>query len=275
MAKISSLCIIDSTCDRPWEVAVRPFPVTNRIYYVGGKWVGAYLVDTGDGLILLDTTTAETSYQLVDAIYRLGYKPEDIKHILLSHAHIDHDGAAKMMRELTGVPIWLSAEDDAFRRTEGSQYVGLTLNFKAYDYEVDYHYNDAEPICLGDVEIRTRLTPGHTPGTTTFFITHPDEQGNPVVAAMHGGVGVLTMSDEILDKAGLPRSQRRRFIDDCDDMMDLKVDVCLASHPAHGALFETLEKVQKGEASFRNPKAWKEFLVSRSKFARDMEDGSK
>ena len=271
MAMISSTNVIDSTCDRPWEVSVAPFAMTEQIYYVGGRWVGAYLIDTGEGLILLDTTTAETAYQVVDSIYRLGFKPDDVKHILLSHAHIDHEGAARFLHEMTGAPIWLSKEDDAFRKTEGIKYIGLELHFKTYEYEVNRHYDDDMPIQLGNVTVKTMLTPGHTPGTTTFFITHPDKYGKPVVAAMHGGVGVLTMSNEILDKAGLPRSQRRRFIDDCDKMMDMHVDVCLPSHPAHGALFETYEKVKADEASFVNPQAWKEFLVSRSKFARDME----
>lgn len=272
MAKISSMNIIESTCDRPWEVAVEPFKITDQLYYIGNAWVGAYLVDTGEGLILLDTTTAETAYQVIDSIYYLGFRPRDIKLILLSHAHIDHDGAARFLKELTQAKLYLSAEDDAFRRTEAASFVGLDLKFKPYDYEVDAHYSDDTPIKLGNVEIATRLTPGHTPGTTSFFIKAPDNDGKPLVAAMHGGVGVLTMSDEAFQKSGLSPELRRRFIQDCDRLKDIHVDICLPSHPAHGRLFEMRDKGWTEGNPFVDQNAWPQFLESRVKFARDMEE---
>ncbi|MGD8399469.1 MAG: hypothetical protein PVH64_00820 [Bacillota bacterium] len=43
-------------CERPWEVAIEPFKVTPHTYYIGNSWVGAYLIDTSEGLILIDTT---------------------------------------------------------------------------------------------------------------------------------------------------------------------------------------------------------------------------
>ena len=216
MAAVSSLNIIESTCLAPWEVQAEPFAVTEQIFYIGNKWVGAYLIDTGDGLIVLDTTTAETAYLLIDSIYRLGYDPKDIKMILLSHAHVDHFGAARFLKELSGAKIWLSREDEAFRHTEGgAELGGLTVPFREYDFETDCFYSDDTPVRLGNVEIGTRLTPGHTPGVTSFFIRTENEKEGKLTAAMHGGVGVLTMSNESLDRARLPHSLRRKFIDDC------------------------------------------------------------
>ena len=88
---------------RPWELAIKPFQVAPQTWYVAGQtWVGCYLIDTGDGLILIDTAIAESAYMLVDSIYRLGYRPEQIKKILISHAHFDHCGAAAIMKKLTG-----------------------------------------------------------------------------------------------------------------------------------------------------------------------------
>ena len=59
----------------PWNLAVEPFKVAPRIYYVGNVWVGAYLIDTEEGLILLDASVFETAYQLIDSIYQLGFNP--------------------------------------------------------------------------------------------------------------------------------------------------------------------------------------------------------
>lgn len=274
MAKISSINIIDSTCNRPWEVAVKPFRVSDQIYYVGNAWVGAYLIDTTEGLILLDTTTAETAYLLIDSIYQLGYDPRDIKLILVSHAHIDHDGAASLIQGLSGAPIYLSAEDDAFRFTEASKCVGLNFDFKPYPYEVQAYYSDDAPIVLGNVEIRTKLTPGHTPGTTSFFIKAPDKDGNMIVSAMHGGVGVLTMSDEIFRQSGLSPELRRQFIRDCKTLEQEHVDICLPSHPAHAPFFVHCSESWENGNPFIDQCAWVNFLRDRVRYAEDMENSS-
>ena len=99
----------------PWKLAVAPFQVSPRTWYVSGQsWVGAYLIDTGAGCILLDTAIPESLYLLVDSIYRTGHQLSDIKMILLSHAHFDHIGAAEALRKLTGAKVYMSREDTRF-----------------------------------------------------------------------------------------------------------------------------------------------------------------
>ena len=64
------------TAHEPWALQVAPFRVGPRAYYVGNKWVGAYLIDCKEGLILIDTMTSETVYLLFEAIRTLGFAPE-------------------------------------------------------------------------------------------------------------------------------------------------------------------------------------------------------
>lgn len=274
MAKITSTNIIASTSNRPWEVAVEPFPITDQIDYVGNVWVGAYLINTGDGLILLDTTTAETSYLLLNSIYRLGYRPEQIKLILLSHAHVDHFGSARFMKELSHAKLYLSKEDELFRHDPKASSVGRIpgIDFREYDFDVDEYYDDFMPITLGNVQIQTMLTPGHTPGTVSFFIKAPDKTGKMLTAAMHGGVGVLTMSDEAFRQSGLSPKLRRQFIRDCERLKSIHVDICLPSHPAHAPLFEMRDKGWEDGNPFIDETCWEWFLESRVKFAREMEE---
>lgn len=100
---------------RPWTLAVEPFQVAPHTWYVAGQtWVGCYLIDTGAGLILIDTAIPESLYLLVDSIYKIGFNPRDIKRILISHAHFDHMGAAGAMKELTGAELYMSKEDTKF-----------------------------------------------------------------------------------------------------------------------------------------------------------------
>lgn len=273
MPAISSTDVIVATGDAPWKVALTPFKVTDQIYYIGNVWVGAYLIDTGEGLILLDTMCAETSYLMVDAIYRLGYRPEQIKYILLSHAHIDHAGGAQQLKQMTGAKIFLSAEDDAFRKNDralnAEAAMPAEVSFRTYPYEADCHYDDRRPIRLGNVRIDTRLTPGHTPGVTTFLIHVHKPDGREVTAAMHGGVGVLTMTDTYFAQTGLSSSLRDRFIADCIKMADLQVDVCLPSHPAHypGNFFELCKSLPDNPNALTDPTAWRRFLTERATLA--------
>lgn len=83
--------------------------------------------------------------------------------------------------------------------------------FAIVPYETDCFYEDETPIVMGDVVIRTRLSAGHTPGTTSFFVETKDEEGKTVVWGMHGGVGINTMNTDYLKKVRLPCPSRRIF----------------------------------------------------------------
>lgn len=146
------------------------FQVAPHTWYVAGQtWVGCYLIDTGDGLILIDTAIPESLYMLVDSIYKIGYRPADIKKILISHAHFDHMGAAGAMKELTGAELYMSREDTKFMEDCPEETLVLDKDSHPQTFTVDRYYSDDEPIVMGDVTIRTMLTPGHTIGCTSFF----------------------------------------------------------------------------------------------------------
>lgn len=86
--------------------------------------------------------------------------------------------------------------------------------------------------------IRTRLSAGHTPGTTSFFISVKDEAGNPLTWGMHGGVGINTMNTDYLNKVHLPLSLQDTFLKGCGDMKSIHVDICTPSHPSHSDMME-------------------------------------
>ena len=148
---------------------------------------------------------------------------------------------------------------------------------REYPFDVDQHFSDNEPIVLGNVTIRTKLTPGHTPGVTTFYITAEQSNGETLTAAMYGGVGVLTMQDSYFEEAGQPASLRTRFIADCKAMKSDEVDICLASHPAHypGQFFDIPSKGWANGNPFIDRSAWASFLDTRRQFAEKLEAQSK
>ena len=75
MVKVTPKNIVDEARDMPWKVAIEPFRVAPRVYYVGNVWVGSFLVDTEEGLAIIDTTVMEDLYLLLESIRKLGFDP--------------------------------------------------------------------------------------------------------------------------------------------------------------------------------------------------------
>ena len=103
----------DKMLCHPYWMAEPPFRIWGNLYFVGNSWCSSHLIDTGDGLILLDTPCLAELPYLLDSIWSVGFNPREIRMILISHAHHDHYGAASALRHITGAKICLSAVDAA------------------------------------------------------------------------------------------------------------------------------------------------------------------
>jgi metallo-beta-lactamase class B len=80
----------------PYRYAVKPFCIYGNLFFVGNSDVSAHLIDTGDGLILIDTTYPTTAAMLIQSIWEVGFNPKDIKYIIHTHGHYDHFGATEL-----------------------------------------------------------------------------------------------------------------------------------------------------------------------------------
>lgn len=250
----------------PWEIAVKPFQVAPQTWYVSGQtWVGCYLIDTGDGLILIDTAIPESLYLMVDSICQLGFKLTDIKKILLSHAHFDHCGAAAAMKKLTGAELYMSREDTEFYKACPEETLVLDPDSHPQHFEVDKYYSDDEPITLGNVSIRTILTPGHTIGCTSFLweVKNP-ANGETYVVGMHGGVGANTMNDDYYSTSKyLTPDLRDRFINDADKLKKIHVDIALPSHPNQIEIVDRAGQYTDESQPYLDDTIWADFIDER------------
>lgn len=251
---------------RPWTLSIEPFQVAPLVWYVAGQtWVGCYLIDTGDGLILIDTAIPESLYMLVDSIYKLGYKPTDIKKILISHAHFDHCGGAKAMKELTGADLYMSKEDTAFMNECPEETMVLDTQSHPQMFEVDKFYSDDEPVTLGNISIQTMLTPGHTIGCTSFFwkVKNP-ATGEVYSVAMHGGVGANTMNDQYYATSKyLTPELRQRFLDDAEKLKAIHVDIALPSHPNQITITDIAGSYTDEKQPYLDDTIWAQFIDER------------
>lgn len=251
---------------QPWALAIKPFQVAPKTWYVAGQtWVGCYLIDTGEGLILIDCGIPESLYLLVDSIYRLGFQPGDIKKILISHAHFDHCGAAAAMKALTGAELYLSKEDWEFIQACPEETLLLDKDSHPQMFEPDCFYSDEEPVRLGEISIKTMLTPGHTIGCTSFFweVKNPVSQQTYVVG-MHGGVGANTMNDEYYATSRyLTPKLRQRFLEDGAKLRNLHVDIALPSHPNQITITDRAGQYTDESQPYLDDSVWADFIDER------------
>lgn len=251
-----------------WNYTEPAYRMAPHVWNVGGQDdVSAYLLDSGEGLILIDTGYEDTLYLLIDHIWRIGYDPADIKKILLSHYHGDHSQGARLIQEMAGgkenCEIWLSEADEInHQRTKDE-----TVPMEVLPYEVTNFYDPQEPVMLGRFVIRTRLTPGHTWGATSFFFDDTDEEtGKTYHCAMHGGLGTAMM------KPGTQRMEHElmtpegafRFIRDCLELAEMDVDINLPSHLNQANLDENLPEDLNDYTWFVNDYSWHDMLVNRA-----------
>src|SRR6185369_3364280 len=157
-----------------WNQPVRAFRIIDNIYYVGASEVSSFLITTPKGHILLDSGFAETVPLIADGIKRLGFKIEDVKILINSHAHYDHAGGLAQLKKLTGAQLMLSEGDAALVANggKGDFQWGDTLTYEPA--RADRTLKDKDRVELGGVEMIARITPGHTKGCTTWIMKVTD-----------------------------------------------------------------------------------------------------
>lgn len=244
---------------------IKPGKVFGPIYFVGTKPASSHLIDTGDGLILLDTGYPDTFGLLSENIEELGFDVKDIKIVLISHAHYDHIGTAKKIREMTGAKIYVGEKD--FKMAIGEEDpLSLDLPDKdKYYVTPDVCIADRDVIELGNISILCLSTPGHTDGTMSFFFDVSDNE-KTYRAGMFGGAGTNTLTEEFLLKFHLPFDNRNKFLNSIELMKKEKVEIFLGNHVVNNKTDEKLERVANGDKNaFVAPEEWIPFLESRKK----------
>jgi metallo-beta-lactamase class B len=259
-------------CERPWEVATDPFPVAERTFYVGNNWVGAYLLASDGGLALIDTTMQPQVYLLLEGVRKLGFDPLDIRKILISHMHYDHIGGVRVLAEHTGAEVLMSREDWDFMTSQPEQI--FTEGYPFGSFTPDGFFDDEKPVILGDRKIRTVLSPGHTPGTTSFFFEDKAPNGQTVMCGMHGGVGLNTLTDEALAKSGQPRTIREDFLNSLIKLREIDVDVTLGSHPKQVGMMDKVEDIRDDFNPFFDSTIWHQLIDGRMMQVRALMEAS-
>jgi metallo-beta-lactamase class B len=238
-----------------------------NLYYVGNSDVSSHLIDTGDGLLLLDTAFPQTVYLLLESIRRLGFDPDDIAIILHCHGHYDHFGGTRAIQALTGAKTAMGRDDIEVltHRPELSWGPEYGIEF-CETFDVDMPIDDGQTISLGTVSIDCVHIPGHTPGSMSYFFD-VTEEGRTYRVGIHGGPGLNTLSDEYLKKYRLSPERRKDYLDSIRRLREQKVDIFIGAHPNQNDTLGKRARMKEGANPFIDPEAWTGFLDEREKAA--------
>ena len=254
----------DDICMHPWKYRVEPFRIAGNLYYVGNSNVSSHLIDTGEGLLLLDTGFPQTVYLLLESIRRMGFDPDDIRQVLHCHGHYDHFGGTRAIVELTGASTALGKEDIPVLTEHLELSWAPEYGVEFYEtFAVDTPLSDGDTVTLGSTTIECMHIPGHTAGSMAYFFEIED-RGKSYTVGIHGGPGFNTLSDEYLRRYGLPCSVRQDYMQSLVRLKSRKVGIFIGAHPAQndtlGKRAQMRARMSERQNPFIDPTAWPQYL---------------
>ena len=230
--------------EKPHQGRIEPFKIVGNVYFVGTYQASGHLIDTGDGLILIDTGYANTIYLFLESIWELGFDPRDIKYIVHTHWHWDHTEGTEALVDISGAKTVIGEYDKDY------------ITEKGY-FNPDILIKDGDTLSLGNTTIRFMHTPGHTKGTVSFFFD-VEEDGKTYRVGQFGGAGANSL---VKSFATYYEGCRDDYKNSLERLMQEKVDVFIGNHCWNNQTEVRGEIVRSGKGNpFIDPTAWTEFL---------------
>jgi metallo-beta-lactamase class B len=209
-----------------WTDTIAPFRVIDNVYYVGSAGLTAWLITTPRGHILLDVGLPQNASLVESNIRRLGFRLRDVKFLLNTHAHFDHAGGLAALKRRTHARLIASAGDRV--ALERGVYLGSEENlaWRFPPVRVDSVVPDGGTVTLGGVTLTANVTPGHTPGCTSWTM--------PVMADGARHTAIFFCSASVAANRLAPRPQYPGIVDDYRrtfaKFRTMEADVFFAAH---------------------------------------------
>jgi metallo-beta-lactamase class B len=221
-----------------WHREFPGFRIAANLYYVGTADLAVYLITTPQGHILINTDFKEDVPLIRKSIEQLGFAYRDIKIILISHAHGDHDEATGVVARETGAKVMVMDADVPDEESTAPGRPGA---------KVDRPLHDGDVVELGGTSLRARLTPGHTKGCTTW--TMQVQEGGRTLNVVIVGSPNVNAGYVLVGNKNYPRIAED-YVKTFEVLKSLPCDIFLG---AHGAYFGMLAKYPKLKAGAANP----------------------
>jgi metallo-beta-lactamase class B len=229
-----------------WTTPIAPFRIADNLYYVGSKDLASYLVVTPAGDILINSDLKSSPPLILNSIAQLGFHAGDVKILLISHAHFDHDaGSAEILRR-TGAKYMVMDGDVPVVESGGAK----DFAYPGDHYppvHVDRILHDGDEVRLGGVVLTAHKTPGHTRGCTTWTM-QANLDGKPRNVVI---VGSWNVNDgfRLVDRPGHPASYPGIAADYQHTFAVLRGLPCDVFLGAHVSYFNMLAKLDRAAST--------------------------
>jgi len=238
--------------------------VIGNIYFVGSKSLGIYLITTKQGHILINAGLNESVPGIRRSVEELGFQFSDIKILLISHAHFDHDAGAAEIKRLTGAKYMVMDADVPVVESGGHKDFAYG-NRKEMLYpaaKVDSVLHDGDTVTLADAVLTAHLTPGHTRGCTTWTM-EVMEGGKNYNAVFVGGPNVNDGYNLVTSPSypGIASDYEKTF----RVLRSIKCDIFLGAHGDYYDMESKYRHIGKGTNPFIDPAGYKNYVYDRER----------
>jgi metallo-beta-lactamase class B len=207
--------------------AFTPHRIIGNVYYVGTNTLSSFLITTPQGHILVDSTYERSVPVIEKSVEKLGFKFADVKILLGTHAHGDHQEGDALVKQMTGAQVMAMAEDVPMLQA---------MKPGGKEHPIDKVLHDGDQVTLGGTTLTAHLTAGHTPGCTTWTMTA--QEGGKTYNVMIGCSlrPPMTLTPALVDT----------FTRTFKAVRGLPCDVQLGDHGAQYNMVEKFAKVKEG-----------------------------
>lgn len=229
-----------------WLAPQDPFPIYGNTYYVGTHGIGAVLITSPAGHILIDGGPPGAADQIAAHVRALGFKVEDIRYILNGHEHFDHAGGIAALQKMSGAVVLGSPASVAVLQSgqpdkRDAQYPSLlpfapVANTRAV--------RDGEVVKLGPLAVTAHFTPGHTPGATSWT-WQSGEGGKTMHMVYADSLTAIAAEGRSFSRNPLYPDARADVERSIAAVERLECDVLVSAHPDFSDLWE-----RKARAAF-------------------------
>jgi metallo-beta-lactamase class B len=246
-----------------WTRPFPPFRIAGNLYYVGSEGLASYLIVTPQGDVLINSSTEKNVPLIQKSVEQLGFRFNDIKILLISHAHFDHCGGSARVKQLTGAKYMVMDADVPVVESGGKadfQYSSdPAMRFPAT--HVDHALHDGDAVRLGDAVLTAHLTAGHTGGTTTW--TMDETEGGRTLHAVIVGSPNVNPGYKLVGNTAYPQIADD-YYHGFQVLKSLPCDLFLGAHGSYYGLKEKYARWLHGDGdAFIDPEGYKSYIADR------------
>jgi metallo-beta-lactamase class B len=203
------------TSFQPPYTSIEPVKIFDNFYFVGTTSVGSFIIDTGDGLVMLDTGCGDTDVEMmVTDMRKTRLDPSKIKLIFISHEHFDHYGGVQYLKKNVCPSAKVAMSLIGWNMLQTVPLEGPYIGTRPQS--IDIYLIDGMKIRLGNSTFQIVSTPGHSPGCVSFIIPVTDNGELHVVGIMGGSAVFPTQLETKLYKASIEYFKAFAIAAKCD-----------------------------------------------------------